>query len=122
MPDTPQFTIGQEYRRRDLHTVYGGQRQGGISTPQQFPIVLLFTGESGEQYGYGDTFQADGTFWYTGEGQVGDMEMVRGNECRLAATEADSKRSVLIEFVEPASDPVEAQLVSRLRRVTVHAC
>jgi 5-methylcytosine-specific restriction enzyme A len=79
MPDAPQFTIGQEYRRRDLHGTYGGQRQGGISTPQQFPIILLFTGESGERYGYGDTFQEDGTFWYTGEGQVGDMEMVRGN-------------------------------------------
>jgi 5-methylcytosine-specific restriction protein A len=39
----------------------------------------LFTGPSGEQHGYRDGFQSDGTYWYTGEGQVGDMEMVRGN-------------------------------------------
>lgn len=45
------FTQGHVYRRRDLHDRYGGQRQGGISTPSQYPIILLFTGESGEQHG-----------------------------------------------------------------------
>jgi 5-methylcytosine-specific restriction protein A len=73
-----------------LHAAYGGQRQGGISTPQQFPKVLLFTGESGEQYGYSDGFQDDGTFWYTGEGQVGDMEMLRGNRA-IRDHESDGK-------------------------------
>ncbi len=70
---------GEVYRRRDLHGYYGGQRQGGISTPQRYPIIFLFTGESGQQYGYSDGPRDDGSFWYTGEGQVGDMEMVRGN-------------------------------------------
>jgi 5-methylcytosine-specific restriction protein A len=42
-------------------------------------MIFLFTGESGHTYGYKDGFQADGTFWYTGEGQVGDMQMIRGN-------------------------------------------
>ncbi|HYO12524.1 MAG TPA: HNH endonuclease [Thermoanaerobaculia bacterium] len=42
-------------------------------------MIFLFTGESGQQYGYDDTFQDDGTFWYTGEGQRGDMRMERGN-------------------------------------------
>jgi 5-methylcytosine-specific restriction protein A len=73
------FTIGQSYRRLDLHDRFGGQRQGGISTPANHPIILLFTGEQGERYGYEDGFRDDGTFWYTGEGQVGDMEMARGN-------------------------------------------
>ncbi len=74
------FTPGQTYRRRtDLHAHYGGQQQGGISTPTENPFIFIFTGESGEQYGYQDAFQPDGTFWYTGEGQEGDMDMVRGN-------------------------------------------
>jgi 5-methylcytosine-specific restriction enzyme A len=73
------FEVGRTYRRRDLHAAYGGQQQGGISTPAQHPFVLLFTGESGEQYGYRDGWDDDGTFWYTGEGQVGDMQFVRGN-------------------------------------------
>jgi 5-methylcytosine-specific restriction protein A len=74
------FRIGQVFvRQQDLHDIYGGQRQGGISTPARYPAIFLFTGESGAEYGYDDKFQRDGTFWYTGEGQVGDMELTRGN-------------------------------------------
>ena len=74
-----EFIEGNEYRRRDIHHEYGGQMQGGISTPANHPMIFLFTGEQGEIYGYHDGFQNDGLFWYTGEGQVGDMEFVRGN-------------------------------------------
>ncbi len=73
------FEIGRLYRRRDLHHRYGGQWQGGISTPSAHPLVFLFTGETGEQYGYRDGWEPDGTFRYTGEGQIGDMTFVRGN-------------------------------------------
>ena len=73
------FEVGPLYRRRDLHAAYGGQGQGGISTPASHPFLLLFTGESGEIYGYRDGWEPDGTFRYTGEGQVGDMTFVRGN-------------------------------------------
>jgi 5-methylcytosine-specific restriction protein A len=73
------FTPGRSYRRAELHAEYGGQQQGGISTPADEPVVFIFTGEQGKLYGYQDGFRADGTFWYTGEGQIGDMEMVRGN-------------------------------------------
>ena len=70
------FIPGKSYRRGDLHDEYGGQQQGGISTPASQPVIFTFTGEQGEQYGYRDGFRADGTFWYTGEGQIGDMEMI----------------------------------------------
>ena len=73
------FIQGHLYRRRTLHDRYGGQRQGGISTPSQHPLILLFTGQSGEQHGYTDGWSADGLFLYTGEGQQGDMTFVRGN-------------------------------------------
>jgi 5-methylcytosine-specific restriction protein A len=73
------FTIGEIFKRRDLHARFGGQQQGGISTPAEHALILLFTGDSGHLYGYEDGPQPDGTFWYTGEGQVGDMPMVRGN-------------------------------------------
>ena len=73
------FVPGQNCRRhQDIHEIYGGQRQGGISTPSGHPLIFIFTGESGETYGYRDEFRPDGTFWYTGEGQTGDMEMIRG--------------------------------------------
>ena len=74
------FEPGGVYNRaRDIHEVYGGQQRGGISTPSSAPLIFLFTGETGSQYGYRDGPRDDGMFAYTGEGQVGDMEFVRGN-------------------------------------------
>jgi len=67
------------YRRRELHEKFGGQRQGGISTPAKAPFILLITGESGKPHGYSDEWTNDGTFLYTGEGQRGDMSFVGGN-------------------------------------------
>ena len=66
------FEPEQEYRRSELHDKYGGQRQGGISTPKDHPFIMLFTGETGADYGYHDRLDK-GVFYYTGEGQVGDM-------------------------------------------------
>jgi 5-methylcytosine-specific restriction protein A len=74
-----RFELGRSYRRTDLHDEYGGQWQSGIVTPREHPLILIFTGESGERHGYRDEWTDDGTFVYTGEGQVGDMQFVRGN-------------------------------------------
>lgn len=78
------FEIGKEYKRKeDIHGLYGGQSQGGISTPKEYPVVFIFTSDAGEQHGYIDEYREDGLFWYTGEGQVGDMKMVSGNKAIL---------------------------------------
>lgn len=77
------FEFNIEYRRQtEIHGAYGGQRQGGISTPKKHPIVLLFTSNTGEQYGYHDEF-VNGLFHYTGEGRTGDMKMTGGNRAIL---------------------------------------
>ena len=74
------FVVGKIYNRRlDIHGRYGGQQQGGMSTPKHFPLVLLFTGDAGHVHGYQDSFRADGVFCYTGEGQHGDMTMTGSN-------------------------------------------
>ncbi len=74
------FEVGNIYnRQQDIHQVFGGQERGGIATPDGVPYVFLFTGETGEQYGYSDGWRPDGIFGYTGEGQLGHMEFVRGN-------------------------------------------
>jgi 5-methylcytosine-specific restriction protein A len=81
-PDTtlPQFEIGRVYDRwPDINDRYGGSRQSGISTSSRSPAIFLFTGETGEQYGYQDAFDDAGVFSYTGEGQIGDMQLTRGN-------------------------------------------
>ncbi len=74
------FEVGRVYNRQDdLHGRYGGQRQGGISTPTRQSFLMLFTGKSGEKYGYRDGWNENGVFLYTGEGQTGDMDFVHGN-------------------------------------------
>lgn len=72
------FDVGQIYKRTEIHNEYGGQRQGGISTPAKLPYIFLFTGGSGTLYGYKDKWQGK-VFQYTGEGQRGNMEFVAGN-------------------------------------------
>lgn len=94
------FEIGKTYKRRtEIHGVHGGQAQGGISTPANSPYIFLFTGEAGSAFGYSDSFRPDGSFWYTGEGQVGDMELVRGNAA-IAKHHANKKKLLLFEYIK----------------------
>lgn len=88
------LTPGQIYRRRDLHAMYRGQEQGGICTPTDFPIILLFTGQSGGLYGYKDHWDGDDVFHYFGEGRVGDMEFIRGN--RAIRDHADGGKEIYL--------------------------
>lgn len=78
--EAPQFVVGKIYDRwPEINVPYGGSRQSGISPSNQTPAIFLFTGDSGEQYGYRDAFDSDGVFSYTGEGQIGDMQLTKGN-------------------------------------------
>lgn len=76
------FVEGRVYnRRQDIHARFRGQQQGGIITPAEknFPIIII-TGAEGGAHGYDDRQRPDGLFEYFGEGQIGNMEMARGNE------------------------------------------
>ena len=74
------FKHGEIYQRSKLHKQHGGQQVGRISTPAKKPIILLFTDESVQHYGYSDGWTADEKwFLFAGEGQYGDMEFHRGN-------------------------------------------
>jgi 5-methylcytosine-specific restriction protein A len=68
------------HRRREIHARFGGQEQGGMMTPAQHNLIFLVTGSSGRQHGYEDHWDGDGsTFFYFGEGQVGDMKFTKAN-------------------------------------------
>jgi 5-methylcytosine-specific restriction protein A len=77
------FVAGEIYRRRDLHERFGGQRQGGISTPSAQHSIMLFAGDQGEHYGYQNGWSEDGVYLYTGVGRRGDMSFARGNAAIL---------------------------------------
>ena len=104
------FTVGQLYRRTDLHRRFGGQKQGGISTPATHSFLMLFTGEQGQQYGYKDGWTEDGVFFYTGEGQEGDMPFVRGNKAIRDHT-ADGKDIHLFAYVSRGQVRYVGQMV-----------
>jgi 5-methylcytosine-specific restriction protein A len=91
------FVIGRDYSRRsDIHGRFGGQTQGGISTPADEPFIFLFTGRTGGQYGYEDGWRDEDVFVYTGEGQVGDMEFRAGNRA-IRDHAKDGKELLLFE-------------------------
>lgn len=82
------FEVGRTYnRRQDIHARFAGQQQGGIITPKEHNLVIVITGEEGGQHGYSDAMRPDGLFEYFGEGQIGDMLMVRGNNAVANHTE-----------------------------------
>ena len=62
-----------------IHDEYGGNRQGGISPSAKVPYIFIFSGKSGAQYGYRDGWDNHNIFSYTGEGQEGDMQFIKGN-------------------------------------------
>jgi len=91
------FSPGALYKRQsEIHGKLGGQQQGGISTPADHPVIILFTGESGKGHGYDDFWDDDGIFHYVGEGQRGDMEFKAGNE-KLARHREDGKDVLLFQ-------------------------
>ena len=89
------FEKGRVYNRRaDIHDRFEGQRQGGIITPKQHPLVIIITGEEGLSHGYADRQRADGVFEYFGEGQTGDMSLQKGN--KAIATHSAEGKSLLL--------------------------
>ncbi len=91
---------GSIYQRTELHSRYGGSRQSGIAPSNDEPVIFLFTGGSGEEHGYRDEIRTDRTVIYTGEGQVGDMEMVRGN--RVVRDHVEEGRELHLFSMEDA--------------------
>jgi 5-methylcytosine-specific restriction protein A len=90
---TVQFQTGRKYaRKKDIHLQFGGGFQSGISPSRVVDAIFLFTGESGEKYGYKDTQSVDESgnilFSYTGEGQIGDMVFTKGNKAVRDHSEA----------------------------------
>ena len=71
---------GNEYKRKELHDFFGGQRQGGISTPKNHPYIFIISSKRGKDHGYVEGWIDENKYFlYTGEGQIGDMEFKGGN-------------------------------------------
>lgn len=96
-----ELVLNEEYERKYLVDRYGGQLQAGIWTPKEFPVIFLFTGGSGETFGYVDGWK-DGVFQYTGAGQIGDMEFTHANKS-IRDHRAEGKDILLFEEVKKSN-------------------
>ncbi len=74
---------GDRIRRKDLHQRYGGSSQSGIAPSNRSRNILIFTDRAaGEQHGYLDRWD-QGILHYSGEGQIGNQQLSRGNRAIL---------------------------------------
>lgn len=92
------FIPNQVYKRKDIHTEFGGTRGGGISLNAKIPWIFIFSGDPGKQHGYKDRWENSLVFSYTGHGQVGDMKYTRGN-LRLRDHVKNGHRVFLFEIL-----------------------
>ena len=118
LESAPAWTLqpGASIKRRELHQLFGGGWQGGISSSATSPNVFLFSDpDSGEAHGYIDTWKDDGCFHYTGEGQCGDQEMVRGNRAILDASKEG--RALRVFFADGPTAPCHGRYSRPYRRL-----
>lgn len=80
-----KLEIGQSYLKLDIHNAYGGNPRAGIC-PTAAGVVLIFSDPpSGTRFGYDQNDEVvEGIYRYTGEGQSGDQQLVRGNKALLS--------------------------------------
>ena len=86
-----EIPINQVLRRSEIHRRLGGQRFGGISTPQSSRDILIFTDpKAGAEFGYDkhEGLGEDGSYRYTAAGQVGDMSISGVNKTILESPES----------------------------------
>ena len=93
------FEVGKIYHRQDeIHKIYGGSAQSGIAPSGKFPYIFLFNTPSGKEAGYQDGWVDQDTYYYTGQGQKGDMLFVLGNKAILNH-QADGKELHLFKRI-----------------------
>src|SRR5690606_35805701 len=75
------FQVGALYQRTWIHDqLGGGSRQSGITRVKSKQVTLIFTGISGRDHGYFDSWDEESHLHYYGHGQLGDMELTSGND------------------------------------------
>ncbi|WP_217614692.1 hypothetical protein [Cellulomonas sp. GbtcB1] len=79
------LAIGETLLRKELHDRWGGGRYGGMEPSVKAKSVFLFSNPAaGRAFGYRyDGWHDDGTFHYTGDGQVGDQSIALGGNKSL---------------------------------------
>jgi len=94
-----EFEVGQQYVRMDIHEVYGGNHQPGISPVRDHSVIFLFGSTEGRDYGYEDEWLPNDRYRLTGVGQRGDQSWKTTANRSLANHREDGRRVFLFERV-----------------------
>ncbi|KAL6055197.1 5-methylcytosine-specific restriction protein A [Balamuthia mandrillaris] len=103
---SPSFVPGMVYLRKSLHDDYGGQRQGGISTPALHDFILLFTKDAASRKkasssGFRDQW-ANGLFYYRGEKmRTNEPGLKAGNRSLLCHKQERKKVHLFSTLAQP---------------------
>lgn len=92
---------GTTLLRREIHERFGGNPQSGISSSAQTNNIFVFSDpEVGKQFGYDkhEGKHEDGSYRYTGEGQVGDQSPTSAGNAALMT--ADKKDKAIRLFIK----------------------
>lgn len=82
------FVIGQEYERSRLLEFIGSrQAQSGVLWGREETGCLICTsgGRGGKKAGYSDERLSDGTWWYFGQGRMGDQSLSNAANSKLSS-------------------------------------
>lgn len=109
-----KLEIGRSYLKLDIHNAYGGNPRAGIC-PTAAGVVLIFSDPpSGTRFGYDQNDEVvEGVYRYTGEGQSGDQQLVRGNKALLSGKKLlmfarqDAKSWIFVGEVALDAEPFE---------------
>lgn len=76
--------IGSYHLRAQLHATYGGNPRAGICPTKSGPVLIFSDPVSGSPFGYdANDYLESNVYHYTGEGRVGNQQLVRGNRALL---------------------------------------
>ncbi len=81
---------GQKLTKREIHDLVGGSDQHAMTSCLNGTAFLIFYDPKTSRknrYDLWEGQQVDGTFWYTGQGLVGDQKMTRSNSGLVKAAE-----------------------------------
>ena len=76
--------IGSLHLRAQLHADFGGNPRAGICPTRSGAVLVFSDPASGAPFGYDShDYVQDGIYHCTGEGRIGDQQLIRGNRSLL---------------------------------------
>jgi len=94
------FKLGSIYTRNDLIEAFKGAFQGGINICKRTNTIVITSIHTGNRI-YDDKLFDGDVMYYTGEGQVGDQKIWKGNKAILEAKDKGFDIHLFVRFKKP---------------------